>query len=506
MPRIALATDLFITKFSGATISAYDRGMHNAMARPIGDRLIVTQRPPIDIFDDASAEGADARGRGVYYRAHNSKLYFVNNDTLFDQDYGSANPVNISAGTGRVYIAELDEEMIITDPANGEAWYLDTGDNLAQITDVDFPTEQTPAIGLAHGVVSMDGYIFVLGTNGSIYNCDFEDMTAWTGTNFLTAERDPDGGAYLGKHHDHLVALGPRTIEFFYNNANPTGSPLNRREDVFYELGCSDGGSVWEEGDRLFFIGVEPSGAIGVYALQGFEHKKLSTDTIDAFLYNAVVQDVYTVRGSGFTAQGHTFYIITLFTEPSDLSPEISLVYDITSGLWGTWETTVGGLTKFPVIGFTFRTSIASRNGEGIMANGDLFTVRGSFTSQDSRLADQYVADGYVAGGFVQEVAESGTNMTTKIRTGQQDFGTKRRKFAGPLQLIGDRSDEVQAVTLRWADENSLSFNTGRTMDMSIDHIETGMGAFTRRNYELEFTTSELLRLEAIGQDIRTGV
>lgn len=92
-----------------------------------------------------------------------------------------------------------------------------------------------------------------------------------------------------------------------------------------------------------------------------------------------------------------------------------------------------------------------------------------------------------------------------KARLGQRDLGTRRTKMAGPMQIIGDRTPNSQTLTLKWADGNSASFNAGRSIDLSFDHIETGLGSFIRRNYDLSVTSTDPVRLEAIDQPYKIG-
>ena len=65
--RLPVTPDLFINKFSGASITELDSGVTNGVIELRGDVPYLTQRPPIDLFGDASATISDARGRGIYY-------------------------------------------------------------------------------------------------------------------------------------------------------------------------------------------------------------------------------------------------------------------------------------------------------------------------------------------------------------------------------------------------------------------------------------------------------
>ena len=502
--RIPLAVDLHINRFYGATISEYDRGIVNGIVDRVGDRLYVTQRPSIDIFDDASATVADARGRAIYYWDENNGLYFVNNATVYKNAYSS--PLGtISAGTQKCYFMTLNSNLILIDPENDQGWIISKSGVLSEITDTDFPPKQTPAVGLAYGGAVLDGYLFVLGVNGIVYNSDLENPASWTGTNYIDAERDPDGGAYLGKHHDHIVVFGVRTIEFFYDAGNLNGSPLSRRQDVAYNIGCSDGRSVWEEGDRTFFIGSAYSGALGAYVLENFSVRKVSTSTIDSFLSQAIVKDGYAAVGSGFTAQGHTYYMITLHTTPADILPEVTLVYDATANIWSIWETAVSGLTRFPLVGWSIRTAVLPRYGEGILSNGDLITINDDLTPIDTVLESRYVQDGYVSQGYVAQDTGTNQNVAMKVRSGQFDGGTDLIKFCRELRHVGDETTNSGQITFKWSDEESSAFTSGKSVDPSKYRKIRRAGRFRRRNIQIEYSGPDAIRLEALEMKVEVG-
>ncbi len=504
--RLKLAVSLHITKFDGATITEYDRGMTNAIVQKLDDRLIVTQRPSIDVFEAAADHVSDARGRGAFYWDFNSGLYFVNNDTVYKNSH--ANPIGtISAGVGRVYFTELAGKLLLADPENDEGWVIDAADNVTQITDTDFPPEATPAVGLADGTATLNGTGYVLGEDGGIYGSDFEDLTSWSALNYLTAEREPDGGTFIGRHHDNIVVMGPRTIEFFQDTANPAGSPLSRREDVFYSQGCHDGMTVWAEGDRLFYVGVDPSGPLGVYALEAFTPRKVSNESIDAFLTNALLRAGFSAVGAGFTARGHTFYKLTLYTTPADIAPAVTLVYDATTGVWSDETTPASQVGQFPLMSWTVRTGVGGHVGEGILVNGDLLTVRDDMTPIDSSGGLVYVEGDYVEDPeYVVGSDASSAPIPVAMRLGMWDGGSSVYKFSDELRLVGDRTETAQAVTITWANERTADFTAARTLDLSRDQKLTRLGRFRRRNYQITASCNEQFRLEALETDIRPGL
>lgn len=434
-------------------------------------------------------------GRAAYYWDAQAALYFVAGDTVYRGSYGTVIGT-ISDGTERCYFFALGPDLVLLDPQNGEGWTIDSGGSLSQITDGDFPPNQTPAVPLAHGGAVLNGRLYVLGTDGVIYGSDLEDATSWDALNFVTAERDPDGGTYIGRHSDHVVVMGPRTIEVFYDAANATGSPLSRRQDVAYNMGCNSGESVWIDGDRIWFVGADPSGALGVYVMEGFRLRKVSTGALDSLLTTAITREGARAIGCGFAAHGHPFYALTLAIS----NEELTLVYDDASKMWGLWDTRAADLRNFPLVSWTIRTSRLPRFGEGIMRNGALITISDTLIPQDGVRGVGYAEPdpGYFAEDYVSEAGGSGSPISIAARTGIQDMGTDRAKFLSQLRVISDRTASPIVCAVRWADGRTDDWSPMRVIDLSRQRALHRLGRFHRRNFEVIYAGPEQVRLEAL--------
>ena len=489
--------DLIIKGFSGATITRLEAGITNGMVDNVNGVLITTQRPSIDLFDQATSIGN--RGRAIYFWDLNNTLYFLNDDTIYKTSSATGLATTITAGTKKCKFLQLNQYLILLDPSDNKGYYITSGDAVTQIAS-NFPATIVP------GGAILDGYCFVMSPDGTIWNSNLDDVTTWGALDSINAEREEDGGVYLGKHHDHIVAFGERTIEFFYDNANPTNSPLNRREDLSYTIGCADGYSVWDNGDQTVFIGTDLSNGIGVYVLNRFSIKKVSTNDIDLLLSQATTRDEYEVVGGGFTAQGHTFYTLTLHTTPTDITPEATYVFDLTAGKWYIWETSVGTQSNFPLVDFTIRAGTDARFGQGIMANGDIILVNNDLTPQDTIAASTYVTTGYVDAGYISDTSAQGAAMTTKIRLGHFDGETNKNKFMNNLRPRMEKTTASQTMTVRWADDNEDTFIEAGSFDTQYQYNSLRRcGRFNRRNIELEFSSTEQIWVESLEADIKLG-
>ena len=227
--RIPIVTTLSIEKFFGGVINVAESLTKNVIfGKRSNGEVFATQRPVITIFDDASDTVADEIGRGIGYFRAPGAVYFVNNDTVYQGAYSSPLAANISSGTERVYFFQVGDYFVILDPENNEGWYCTTAlpTTLLQITDLQFPPNQTPALQLAKGGAVINKTLFVYTTNGELWNSSVEDPTAWAGTDFINSEISPDKGVVAFTHNNHVVTVGEDLLEFFYWASNPTGSPL----------------------------------------------------------------------------------------------------------------------------------------------------------------------------------------------------------------------------------------------------------------------------------------
>jgi len=241
------------------------------------------------------------------------------------------------------------------------------------------------------------------------------------------------------------------------------------------------------------------------FSLEGFGIKKISTGSIDSLITQAITKDGYFVNGSGFSASGHTYYVLNLYVTPSDSEPTTTLVYDDTPGLWGHWETTVNGLSKFPLMDWSVRTGVQPRYGEGVLFNGDLISIDDNFVPQDTLLASTYVTTGYVNTGYVLNSSGSGTAINLNIRTGQNDGGSRVKKTIPNIAPVGDLTTTSQNLTIKWAKENNASFSAGVTVDTSKYQKVNRLGSFRRINFDVDYSGTEVLRLEALEGPLQTG-
>jgi hypothetical protein len=505
MSRIPVVTNLSIDKFSGGVVTEVASSTTNAVFGTYSDgRVYATQRPSINIFEDASATVADTQGRGIYYWNKVGARYFVNKDTVYKGSYAAPLAATMTAGTDKVYFFEVGDYLVILDPENNQGWTISSGASttLVEITDVAFPPKQTPALQLAKGGVSLNGTLYAGATNGEIWSSSVEDPTTWNILNFINAEISPDSLVMIDKHNDHVAAYGTKSLEFFYDNANPTGSPLNVRNDISHNIGTIDFDTTWSDGKNVYFVSLNPSGDFNVMQMNGFAVQKVSNDDVDTFITSSVITDSLSMAGSGFTSGGRAFYCLTIYYESSSvITPLTTLVLDSSAGTWGFWELAYADINEFPIVGWT--RSTATRAGDGILSNGDIVTVGDDKTPQDSIEAQIYVEAGYVDPGYISDTAASGDNIEMEIVTGVNDFGMRTYKHMDNLRIATTPTVASQNITVQHSDGGNNNYNTGRTIDLSNENNKlTRLGRFRTRNFKLTYAGSEQVEIEGIEADV----
>jgi len=403
----------------------------------------------------------------------------------------------------RISFHEVGDRLVLVDPENNQVWTITTGGTLAEVTDVDLPAT------ISGGGATLDGYLFLMDDDGVIQHSDLDDATSWDALNFIEAEREADDGVYLGKHHDHIVALGRGTVEFFYNAGNAIGSTLSRRQDIFYNLGCPYEDGVWEDGDDLYFVGRTQRGDYGIYVISNFQLKQISIPSFNSYLTSVYAEASFFPLLSGFSVRGHNFIAVTVHTTTTEIEPIYTFVYDPTAKIWGIWNsnmTELSAIGGFPVIGWT--TSSASRFGTGILTNGDLITLKSSFNPVDTFDLRDYIdnQDDYVVTDYIAPFGTGGgTNIPLISRMGHLDINTNKNKFGRTLEVVSDYTAGSQTLTIRWSDTDHSTFTSTRTVDLSNRVILSRIGKFNRRTYQVEYSGDEIIRLEALEYGVDGG-
>lgn len=416
-----------------------------------------------------------------------------------------------------------------------DAWVLTFGTpgTLTQVTDGDYPANTVP------GCAYLDGYIFVMDAAGTIYNSTLENPLSWNSLDYITAEGESDYGVALVKHNNYIVALKSTSIEAFYDAANPTGSPLSPVANSPYKIGCANGWSVAEVDGKVFFLSQTNSQGKSVhfFPAESVTPTEAATEDVKRILASS---DLSNLRAFAMRMSGHTFYVLNL------LSDGVSLVYDLTTGMWSTWtyraaaaSVTLTSLTQANGIATAIKTAHGFADGDVVTHAGATptgYNVTANVTVIDANTYTFHVSDAlsspatgtitaagttethfpfsafcsaggvdYVqheSNGVIYEISPSYTNdngqhIDVHARLPKLDNGEAKRKTLGSLEIIGDKANATAMI--RWTDDDYSTYSKYRHVDLSKDRAKIHrLGSFSRRSFEIRFTDDAQMRLSEI--------
>jgi len=393
-----------------------------------------------------------------------------------------------------------------TDIENGNMWYaLDEDSAPIQILDPQMPGNNgNPMI---RGAVSLNAHLYVADVFGNINGCDLDDVTLWSVENKKVAERDSNPGVYLGKQKDHVVFFSTSSIEFFYDAANAAPvSPLTRREDVYYNIGCSDVNSIIDTGDEIIFAGQGPSGDAGIYMLKNFGLQKISSplmDTICARIgftnptfasadFKGAIASLVNVPESGL------FYVLTL--DGSSTQSRGTYAMHIDTGFVSKWYTgsnpTVQGTDNNWATSFMLPLAGNTRLPGDNPTSVNVYMLYNGTTARLETFEDAATTNNLTDLGL--------TAPFCGYYSPPIDFNTNNRKRQHCLRVVHhpsvDDNIDPSNITIAWKNLDTLeaggfdrdSFPTGRTIDLSksVGRMYRG-GRFRQRMYEVELTPNK---------------
>lgn len=430
-------------------------------------KMYVVKRP--GLANSTQPPAGAATGRGIY--AWQGRIYSVFANKIYSgtTDLG----VTLAASSGRVWFEETPpgagtQLLIMSDGADN--YNITTGDVITQIDENDDPDYPASNLG---PIYYLDGYLFQAQSDGDIWNTDLNSATAWSATSFLRANRRGDDLEAIHLQKDQIIAFGKNSIEFYFNNGNPTGSPLLRLDKNSLDFGIATKNSLAWSGSVALFVGENSArgdGGRSVWMIANLGGiKEVSTPVINRFLA-AEGSSISSCTAWMERVAGQLVYVLNLS------SANRTFVFSLDTGIWNEWEIAAGG-AKF----------------NGIAA-----------TSLNGTLYIQDATNGRIYTMLPTTYRDSGTDFTETLQTEKKDFGTGNRKFESALSIVGDTTTGNLGVAT--SDDDYTTFSTARNIDMSLDDKKlTRMGSFKRRAYRYTFTSNAPLRLQASRHLIETG-
>lgn len=325
-------------------------------------------------------------------------------------------------------------------------------------------------------LVFLDGYIFALsGTTFDVYNSNLNDPLTWTAGDFISPEMVPDLATNIAKLNNYLVVFGASSIEYFWDAANATGSPLQRNDTPVKFNGFLSG--LAQHGNKICFIGNNTEGEPSVFMLEDFKIKELGNESLRRQLAGEVQGTalIYSDwKGVIAAINGHVFYLVSTLTK--------TYAIDLATGLCTRWA--YAGGTTFTV---TF-----AGNAKGPAYYNPVIYISG--------LSKLSIFDNTLTTDVLVE-------YTVTLITHNEDFDSFNTKSVNRLTICGDRPTVTTNVSVSWSDDDYQTYSTAQTVNMNQDiPCLYDLGPFRRRAYKLTLTPTQPFRMRYLELNINMGI
>src|SRR3990167_911236 len=267
-----------------------DRRYVNCIFEVVTDELqktkevYCTKRP--GLANSTQPPGGAATGRGLYAWGATGKIYSVFGNKI----YSGVTPLApvLAASSGRVWFEETPANvgtrlLIVSDGTDN--YNITTAD---AVTVVDETTSASYPQNNLGPIYYLNGKLFQAQSDGDIWNSDLNSYIAWSADGFLRAARRGDALEAIHLQKDQLIAFGKNSIEFYFDNGNPTGSPLLRLDQNTMDFGLAAKETLAWSGGVAIFVSENASrgdGARSVWMIQALSKViEISNPSINRFL------------------------------------------------------------------------------------------------------------------------------------------------------------------------------------------------------------------------------
>lgn len=427
----------------------YGQGIYVSVAQAGGPNLVQTSSDGIT-WTGRTAAVAN-QWKGLTYGTTSSSLGAI---------------TGVATGISETFVSATP--TLVVSSSDNTAWYYDTGVGvMTKITDADFPGNAS--LTLAGTFAHMDGYAFIMTTDGKLWASDLNSVTAWTATSFASANTSPDKGIGCIQHRNTIACFGRDSLEFFYNSG-ATPFPLSKNISMTQKVGAISADSIVAIGDTLFWAGSPPQGGLSIFSYDSGTNR-ISTPEIDAAL---IVVGTDKISLTTLRYFGRSFVQVT--------AGPTTYVYCVEEKAWFEIETT---------------TQLAYKVA-AVQVGGTLSNYAISNVSTAGRV---YVMD-HEKPVFVDDTVA----YAAKVQMPNDDMGTNKRKFYASMTCVCDRSPVASSATLLYSDDDFASEVTAGTFDLTAARPALRrLGKSRRRSWKLIHSTNCAMRIEALEGEVIPG-
>lgn len=315
-----------------------------------------------------------------------------------------------------------------------------------------------PANGMYPGAAFLDGTMYVMTNPNRICGSAVNDLSTWNTLNNINAQMQPEAGVALFKQLSYVVALKKASTEGFYDNGNPTGSPLNRSEGTFLPFGCKNANTLQVIEDAALWV--TSGSGVSVMLLENMRPKIVSTPPVERLLHQLNFTNCFSWS---LRISGHRFYVLT------EKDNNITIVYDLTTDEWFQWTTPTNNYLPF-----TGSTNNALDQCIVQHEDGSLWQVESTIFT-----------DNLVSFPF-------------ECYTPSWDGGIQFPKTLNRMDIVADQASSG-VLQVRVSDDDYKTWSNFRSIDLSKDKKALhDCGTFQKRAWHVKYLAPTGLRLKAI--------
>jgi len=354
--------------------------------------------------------------------------------------------------TGATKIVAADGTRLVT---------IDAANTVVTGSSVDQPTPFDPH------VVFLDGYLFMVKSGTSdIYNSNLNDPLLYTAGDFISAEMIADTLIRIARLNNYILALGTASIEFFYDAAVETASPLKRVDTPVKNVGYL--GGLTTHLNKMYFVGQTQNTAPEVYVMEDWK-----LDSLDNPPLRRYIQPHTAFSGAVVTNGGHDFYVLTVGT--------ITYWMDLETKIW---------------------TRLAFQ-GTNAFALQDAMMVPRVTIGNVSVLIPTTGTALYFFNPTVYQ--DAGTNFTAEVQTYKEMFDTYHEKYMARLMAITDKAG-AGSLVISWTDDDYVTYSATRTVDLTDRRPRLHrLGNFVERAFRFTQSSNHPLKLHHFEVDYNIG-
>ena len=335
--------------------------------------------------------------------------------------------------------------------------------------------------------VFLDGYLF-MATSTSIYNSDLNNPQSWTAGNILDVDGYADGVLYLSRVGNYICAIGQYSTQFFYDAANPTGTPLAVVSGGSTAIGGIGGFCTFQ--NSIYFLGKSQSSNVSLWQVEGLKVREIPNSTVQRWV------STYTLEGGPLRVQpahililnGHRMYSISTDNIIVGVTKGTRM-FDLDQHIWSELE-------------LNPPAHILASCQYGVWQPPDY---------TDYHLRTVFCTDFGVTFNQLQQFAhdtyqDGGANFTCTFQTTPQNFDTHRIKFGARLVLHADQTSSNSNCSISWSDDDYQTFSTPRTINLNSKYKQMyALGSFRERAFKLTYSDNFPMRWRMLEIDYDQG-